>query len=366
MTRLRRITVIDQAEQDLEKRIRSGEWQRRLPGFKVLAELVGVSVPTVGTAVARLVDRGVLVSQGPRRPFLVAPRLARSEAAPPPARSRYLVIVTRRPMAEMDNWVRNLVIELTRMLTREGWRCDLEELDLKSPRNLRRSLDNLRQRHPASHMLFIGGMPAISDWAVTQRGLTVGFLGGKSSHGEVRTIGVSIAVIYGHILDMLAAHGHRRIQVALWDMQPQVAQVIAGLHASRQGSTPEAQAEQGLFFNSVEADAKARKDLFLRSFRKARPTAIVVDGFFEHILVWSALLELGLRVPQDISMVNLASEDELAKLSPLPTHYKVDRKFILREIHAWIRGRPTDIVAAAKRAIESWERGETVAAAPRS
>lgn len=365
MTRLRRITVIDQAEQDLEKRVRSGEWQRRLPGFKVLAELVGVSVPTVGTAVARLVERGILVSQGPRRPFLVSPKLARAEVPPPLVRRRYLVIATRRPLVELDNWMRNLVIELTRMLTREGWRCDVEELDLQSSRNLGRSLDSLRQRHPASHMLFVGGTPAISDWAVNQRGVTVGFLGGKTNHGEVRTIGVSIAAIYGHILDMLAAHGHRRIQVALWDMHPQVAQVIAGLHASRAGSTPEAHAAQGLFFNSVDADARGRKDFFLRAFRKAKPTAIVVDGFLDHVLVWSALLELGLRVPQDISMVNLASEDELAKLSPLPTHYKVDRKFILREIHAWIRGRPTDIVAAAKRAIASWERGETVGPVPR-
>lgn len=366
MTRLRRITVIDQAEQDIERRVRAGEWPKRLPGFKVLAELVGVSVPTIGAAVARLAARGILASQGPRRPFVVAPGFAKAVVpAKPRLASKYLVIVSRKALAEMDNWTRNLIIDLMRTLAREGWRCDLEEIDYGAGRNITRTLDSLRHKHPASHFLFLGGMPVISDWAVTQPGLSVGFLGGKSNHTEVRTMGISIATIYGHVLEMLAKQGHRRILVSLWDMHPSVAALVSRLHAVHLGLSPEAAASAGLFFNSTEPRPHHRKEQFLRAFRKSKPTAIVVDGLFEHILVWSSLLELGLRVPQDISMVNLSSEDELGRLTPLPTHFKVERKFMLREIHAWIRGRPTDTVAAARRAIANWVQGETIAPAPR-
>ena len=365
MTRLRRITVIDQAEQDIESRVRAGEWPRRLPGFKALADLVGVSVPTIGLAVSRLAARGILVSQGPRRPFVVAPNLAKSPAAKPKLQSRYLTIVSRRPIAEMDNWTRNLVLELMRSLTREGWRCDLEEVDYASGRNISRSLDGLRHRHPASHLLFFGGTPAISDWAVAQPGLSTAFLGGKSNHVEVRTMGISITTIYNYVLELLAKQGHRRTMVALWDMHPAVAAVVARLHATHCNLSPEALPGSGLFFNSSEKRPAARKEQFLKAFRKAKPTAIVVDGLFEHILVHGTLLELGLKVPADISMVTLSSEDELHQLTPLPTHFKVERKFMLREIHAWIRGRPTDTIAAARRAIANWVQGETIAPAPR-
>lgn len=71
MTRLRVLTVIDQTEQDLLRRIGRGEWRDDLPAFKQLAR---ISIPTLGRAVNRLARRGVLVSQGPRRPFKINAR----------------------------------------------------------------------------------------------------------------------------------------------------------------------------------------------------------------------------------------------------------------------------------------------------
>jgi DNA-binding LacI/PurR family transcriptional regulator len=363
MTRLRRITVIDQAEQDIEARVRAGEWTARLPGFKVLADLVGVSVPTIGAAVGRLANRGILVSQGPRRPFVVAPSLAKASASKTKVRSKYLVIVSRKTLPAMDNWTRSLVIDLMRLLTREGWRCDLEDIDYGSGRNTSRTLDCLRQKHPASHMLFLGGSPAISNWAVSQSGLTVGFLGGKSNHDEVRGMGISITTVYNHILSTLSDLGHKRILVALWDPNPQFALMLSGLHANHNRIPVERLKSDGLLLLSNTVPPAQRREEFLRAFRKSNPTALVVDGLFEFILVWTTLMQLGLKVPADISIVNLMSDDQLDKLPLVSTHYKVEPKFMIREIHAWIRGRPTDTVAGARRAIANWVKGDTLAPA---
>ena len=74
MTWLRVLTVIDQTEQDLLRRIGRGEWKDALPAFKQLAPQLGISVLTLGRAVKQLARRGVLVSQGPRRPFKIDAR----------------------------------------------------------------------------------------------------------------------------------------------------------------------------------------------------------------------------------------------------------------------------------------------------
>jgi DNA-binding LacI/PurR family transcriptional regulator len=365
MTRLRRITVIDQAEQDIERRLREGEWPDRLPGFKVLSELVGVSVPTIGLAVSRLAKRGLVVSRGPRRPFAVAPGLAKAANPKTKVTRNYLVIVMQNSLAELDNWSRNLLIDLMRNLTREGWRCDLEEINYGAGRNITRTLDALRHKHPASHFLFLGGTPAISDWAVAQPGIHTAFLGGKSNHVEITAMGVSMTVIYGHILESLGKLGHRRIMVWMDGMYPAVADVMARLHAAHLQMTPEALQNSGLFNNLSLESVSRRRDAFLKAFRKSKPTAIVLDGLFEHVLVHSALLEQGLKVPADLSLFNLSSEDEFHKLHPVPTHCRVDRKFMLREIHAWIRGRPIDVTGAARRAIANWVQGESVGPAPK-
>jgi DNA-binding LacI/PurR family transcriptional regulator len=365
MTRLRRITVIDQAEGDIEKRVRAGEWPKRLPGFKVLAELVGVSVPTIGIAIARLAARGILVSQGPRRPFVVAPGLAHATKIKPKSTSNYLIIISQKSLGDMDIWTRNLVIDLMRNLTREGWRCDLDEINYGAGRNISRTLDGLRQKHAASHFIFIGGGPAISDWAVAQLGLNVAFFGGKSNHAEVPAIGVSMTVIYGHILESLSKLGHHRVMVWMNGMHPAVASIMARLHAAHFHFTPESLDTSGLFQNTTITSLPQRKEAFLKAFRKTKPTAIIVDGLFEHILIHTTLLEQGLKSPADVSLVNLSSEDEFDKLCPIPTHLQVDRQFMLREIHAWIRGRRTDGIAAARRVIANWVQGETLGPAPK-
>lgn len=363
MTRLRRITVIDQAEQDIERRVRAGEWSRRLPGFKVLAEIVGVSVPTIGLAIARLASRGIVVSQGPRRPFIPAPNLAKAASAKPKVSPRYLVIALPRPLHEVDNWTRLLVLDLMRLLAREGWRCDVEEINHGAGRNITHTLEALRHKHPASHLLFLGGTPAVSDWAIAQTDVQIAFFGGKSNHPEIRSIGISIALIYAHLLQVLADLGHRRVLTGLWNAPPMFTQVITRLHAPQHKLTLEQLEVSGLYFNLGQPEPKAFKDAFLKAFRKSKPTAVIVDGLPEHVLVWSSLLELGLKVPADISLVNLSSGDEFNKIFPLPTHFKVERKFMLREIHAWIRGRPTDTAAAARRAIANWIKGDTLAPA---
>lgn len=351
---------------DIERRIRAGEWGNRLPGFKTLAELIGVSVPTIGVAVARLAARDILVSQGPRRAFAIAPKLAQAASAAAKVRPRYLVIVSRLSLQEMDNWTRNFVIDLMRTLAREGWRCDLEEIRHATGRNFSRSLDCLRQKHPASHMLFLMGNAAISNWAAAHPEFCVGFLGGRSNHPEVRVMGVSLTTIYNHVLSTLARLGHGHILTALWDSAPHVADIISGIHAAHFKTTVEQLTPAGLLINAKTASPALRKEEFLRAFRKSKPTAVVVDGLFEYILVWTTLAELGLKVPGDVSIVNLMPDDQLHKLPLVSTHFKLDNKFMLRTIHSWIRGRPTDGVAMARRAISSWINGDTLAPAPKA
>lgn len=368
MTKLRRLTVIDQAEAALLDLLRQGRWKDRLPGFQVLADVVGVSVPTVGRAVRRLVQSGYLVSRGQRRSFgitnLAQDAKARPAAIRPVKRRRYLLILMPSTMDILDSWSRRFITETIRQLTREGWSCDFEALDYTGAERASKRWDKLLERHPATHLVVIKGNPVIAQWAKS-KGLEVLFLGGLVGRTGVSRLGHNIWEVVSEAARRAAELGHRRMMVPLFEVPPRARTDIPAALAPHVGLSPEAVLAKGMVFHLGSQEPARRLRAFDQHFRQVQPTFILALFWRDYLQITGYLHVRGLRVPEDVSVVVCGSDPQMPYAIPKPTCYDLRIEPVLRQLHVWLRGRKPDEAAPSRSIPGSFVKGETLGPARR-
>jgi len=368
MTKLRRITVIDQAESALLELLRQGRWKGRLPGYQVLADVVGVSVPTVGRAVSRLVQSGILVSRGQRKSFAISETAlgpsARPAVAAPPKRERYLLILAPTSLELLDSWSRAFVTDVIRQMTREGWRCDFEPLDYLDVNRTSRKWDKLLDRHPATHLAVIKGSPLIAEWAISH-GLKVLFLGGSIGDTRVTRLGFNIGEIAAEAARRAAELGHRRMMVPLFEVPPKAKTTLPESIAPHVGLSPEAVMRQGMVFYLGSTDPQRRLRALDQHFRSVQPTFILAVFWKDYLQVTGYLHARGLRVPADVSVVACGYDPQMPYVIPAPSYFNLRVETVLRQVHIWLRGRKPDRSALIKAIPGSFVKGATLGPAKR-
>lgn len=373
MTRLRRLTVIDQAESALLDLLRQGRWKGRLPGYQVLADVIGVSVPTVARAASRLVQSGILISRGQRKAFEIseaalktAPR-GPSVAAPAPAmaarRGRYLLILGPVEFDQMDSWSRRFLTDAVLQLAREGWGCDYEALDFIGAERPSAKWDNLLARHPASHLAVIKGNPVVAEWGMA-RGLKVLLLGGSVGNTGVSRLGYNIWEAASEAARRAAELGHRRMMVPLFEVPPKAKTNLPAALAPHVGLSPEEVLRQGMVFHLGTTDPSRRMRALDQHFRRVQPTFIFTVFWKDYLQVTGYLQRRGLCIPQDVSVVACGHDPLMPYVVPTPSYFDLRVEPVLRQVNVWLRGRKPDENAPSKAIPGSFVKGETLGEAP--
>lgn len=373
MTRLRVLTVIDQTEQDLLRRIGRGEWKDDLPAFKQLAPQLGISVPTLGRAVKRLARRGVLVSQGPRRSFkinaqaLPAAAARHAAAETPPAPKGRLLLVLPQSLRHFYGWSSALFLELSLTMVREGWHFDIALVDPSKAATALRALDRLVARHKPTHVLLASSPPAYAEWARRAKDHSVAFLGGQPemAHG-IPIIGACAEAGARFILQKLKAQGHTRVFLALGSMSPFTVARVAKAYAAVFGlGRDELESQRLLLAFPTPQSPESERRAIVDGLAASRATAVFSTGLARYFLILDAARELGLAVPKDLSIALLSQDTVLADLPLVPAHVKAPPAEYIRDVHVWLRSRRPDGAALTMRLMRHWEPGGTIAKAPR-
>lgn len=373
MTRLRLLSVIDQTEQNLLRRIGQGEWKDHLPSFQQLAPLLGVSVPTLGRAVKRLVSRGVLESVRPRSPYRINPRAASSFAAPPasttpvPLAKGRLLLVLPRPLDHFYGWAASFFLELSLSMAREGWHFDITIVDPTKAAVAHRALDRLVVRHRPTHVLLATTPAGYVGWAGHANGPSVAFLGGEPEAAPgIPLIGADTTPAADFIFAKLRELGHRRVLLALGHMPPHTLARIVESHVRAFGGSREQLEASGQLYlpPSVPTNDEERSAL-LELLRRSRATAVLSIGLARYFHLLGAARELGLAIPRDLSIVMLSQDTIFSRLPTVPAHMAAPVELSVSEVHAWLRSRRPNRRALALRALRYWTPGDTVAEAPK-
>ncbi len=333
MDRLRRVPLAAQVEAALESAIEAGELGPQLPGHRELESMLGVSRTAIRPALASLVERGVLVQPGPRKRFRVAE--GRGPANKRPA-TRKVVIVEVNAFGERMKFSSEIAADLAGRSAVENWTIDHTVVRADQSRDNSKKLQRMLDASGADALIVVAGTRKTLDWACGC-GVPALALGGDDKGIGIPSVGYCTDSMVTIALDRLLECGHRDIcmPVAV-DSPTYVAQLEAGMVEAfgRCGAT----FHPKLHFPKWHSNTpEAWRDGLRWRFGVTPPDALVLLGTPACQVSIGVLMELGLRVPDDVSLVAIAEEKNLNWFHPRLACFDLNPLSLSDKIAGWIK-----------------------------
>lgn len=342
----------------MERRIRAGEYGDRLPGFRFLAENLEVSIPTVMRAAGRLVQRGLVLSQGPRRALRIPLTEGRGPAAA--ATVEGVLVVTDLSLTRLTPNTRRIIDGIGEAARERGMPFACAHMAYRDAAGVHKAWDRLLAAHPSSHLVATMGTDAVVEWAKS-RGIRIALLGGKTSDSAVPVFGVAVAPLLAGAIRRLRERGHSRILVPCFDAPRILFQTLAATAATAMEEEAGELTRQGLLFAEPRIGNEEALQKVLRGLRETRATALVTMNFRDYQLFATGIMRAGLRIPGDVSLVCLMGDPEETYIRPRPAHFQAPVDQILTRLRRWLHKDMRSQAGLGERWMEkAWVEGESM------
>jgi len=316
-------TITEQVSNYLREELLRGRWSGEMPGQKQLAKLLGVSGQTVELALGLLEKDGILVGQGTgRRRKIVLP-----EGHTPPV-LRVGILVFDFPARGAD-----YMIELRHQLEEAGhipFFTDktLHQLGMDVGRVAR-----LVKKTEADAWVVSAGSREVLEWFSAQETPAFALFGrqkGLPIAGMKPDKGTVFAAIARHLIDL----GHRRVSLLFRRQHrlPQPGRWVQGFLSELEAGG----ITTGAFNLPDWEESKEGFGSVLDSlFGRTPPTALILDEPFLYHAAHHHLAKLGLRVPEDVSLICTDNDPGFAWCDPSVAHIRWDYRPVVRRVQRW-------------------------------
>lgn len=357
---LERKSLVDQVEAALLAEIEQGRWTGLLPGLRELAQTLEVSVPTLSTAIDRLVKKGALIGRGGRKRFQVAGKRQPGATKTKPSR-RLLIITSPGGIAVQNKVATDVIHSFSIALARRGWTVQYAEVDFYEAKKPHRNWDELLKGDRVDRILVLFGREAIGEWAIGT-GLPTCFLGGNPGDLPIPVIAVKSQHMVEHALEQLVAAGHRNFLIPLCRRHPSLVGHVRESYAnvlSRHGLPPRPEIE-------VPAPDTHTPETLMRLMERAwsqtkPPTGLVFMDWRDCVTGLAFLLARGLRIPDDVSVVVLTHEFQIEWFRPALAHFTYPQDGFVKALLRWIDGKGYNRDVLVRKMMESFEPGKSIA-----
>ena len=318
------LSIADQVAEHLRGEIQRGRWSDALPGKHQLAAELGVNNKTVESALRQLEKSGLLLPQGSGRSRLVNPRRRTT--------SRALRIALLMNDHEVDEKTK-LVLEIRHALNDAGHTIITPPKSLATLRFDPKQVAALVRKTEADAWIILAGSRGVLEWFANQPVPAFALFGNRLG---IRIPSVSpnkppaVADATRHLISL----GHRRIVLlarrAVRLPQPTVSATVFL-------DTLRAHGLQVGEFNMPDwAESNAGFHECLRSlFRATPPTALIVDEATYFVATMQFLLDRGLRVPADVSLVCTDDDVAFCHCDPPVSCITWDQRPVIRRLVNW-------------------------------
>lgn len=344
MKRIVKPRAADLALVALRNEIVSGRWAERLPGARVLASHLGVSAPTAAAALLKLAGEGLVERGGERCAFRVVGARRASRLGKSPAGPKRLLILTYKEPTMLPDSTRRLIESLSERMTGKGWEVVHQVIDFLHVKRPQRSWDRTIDVEPGTSVIAVLGRPALAAWAI-RRKVRIFFLGGVTNGMPVSMAAVRSPLVAQTALARLTALGHWRIVLPLCDhpdtfkaaMGQVMKEAIEGMGRVYMKSfhNPET--------NALTPDAIWR--ILEASFATDPPTALVFLEWKEFLTAQSYLMRVGLRIPEDVSIVLMDDHLEAEWVYPKLCRFRFPIRRFLNLMVNWLEDGGTEPLA---------------------
>ncbi|MFD0892218.1 substrate-binding domain-containing protein [Luteolibacter ambystomatis] len=343
----------------LLEEIQTGRWRERLPGYRDLGSLLGVSRTTMEAALEHLTQEGVLMPPSGRRGRRIRKDFKHATSRPQHHR---VLLVGEAPLPRLWPFTRSVVEESIQRLHRRGYEADYILCPALAHPHPEAVLDELLQVHPDCLWILVKPLHASVQWAISRRIKAV-LLGGEvRGHGALPCVAMAIAPLLADATKRLIACGHRDIVLCINDLGEY------GRAATIQFARP-IFTEAGIPFDSLrnvpEAIANGPEGfnrLLEKIFSDKRPTAIVVRWLGEALALSSFCMKHGIRIPQDLSVLVAELDDLTDWHTPALSGYSLTTHSYVTHIDRWVESNGTALSGGLIQVMPRFVEGATIAA----
>lgn len=310
-----RHSLVNQTVEILRAEITRGTWSEWLPSERALCEKYQVSRNTLRAALERMKrDRLIRALHGSGNQVLAQPGKKTRQT-----RIRDVALLTPEGLERLRPTQSIMIDELRALLGERGCRLHVFHGGQYFRTNPELALRKLLAQNPHSCWILLRSSAPVQKWFSENCGRCV--VAG-SVHGGLKLAHRDLdhRAVCRHAAGMLLGLGHRRL--ALVVSKPPMAGDLeseAGmLEAIRQ--SPQAGAE-GVVCQHDGTVAGIGQALRRLLAQQTPPTALLVANAHHYLAVTSYLAQLGLRVPEDVSVISRDEDLFLSYLVPSPARY---------------------------------------------
>lgn len=304
-----------------------------------MAAQLGVSAPTVGAALNRLVENGLLVAGGPRRACRVADKVTNAEGINPVNPRWELLILTHEPLLNLVESTRQTLEMLVRRMAGRGWLVRQQVLDFLHVKRPNTAWERRIGLNEGTKIIAVYGRHTLAEWA-TRRNVPMLFPGGDPGEYPVAAVAVSSERMAEEMLHRLTALGHRRIVLPLCDRSDEFKMNLRAITKLAVERTGDRYVQD---YHNPESDYMApdvTRRILSKVFSRQAPTALVFLDWKEAVAALCFLNEHGLRIPHDVSMGLLSDSATAEWFHPKLCRFQFPMKKLLTETLKWLDGRP--------------------------
>ncbi len=322
-----KISLIAQTEAVLLEGMRQRRWQHELPGERILSRELRISRWTLRAALSELARNGYLkISQG--LPCAITPRALQVRQRQPPARKVALVMPAR--LSKLRLFVALWIDELRIILNEQEIQLTFQDSAKAYRPNPKHALESLVEKHPHNDWLLMLSTRAMQEWFQTRSEFVL-IAGTRFDGIHLPAIDIASHAAGVHAAHTLLGLGHR--QLAL--ITPSVSN--AGVLATETGLRQAISKARYAAANMVVATCNEEPSEICRAVDRlmsepVRPTVLIGARAASMLTAFSHLTRLGLRVPQDISLLSIEWEPFLDMVVPRIAHYEIPPAQFARQI----------------------------------
>lgn len=313
--RMERLSVIEQVAVALRQGILAGEWQEWLPGERRLCADLRVGRNTLRSALKGLEKEGLLQ---------IVPghgaRILGQIALPRPRRDSTICLLTPGPLELLFPRQVLWIDGLRGQLAEKGCLLKILHGQAYFRANPELALERLVAQEKCGCWILVFSNRAAQCWFDENK---VPCLIAGSCHEGVNLpyVDIDYRALCRHAVTTLLRQGHQR--VAYMTSAPEAAGDLfseEGFWEGIKGFSGKKKVEGRVIHHgpSPQGIAYAARRLLRGS---SAPTAILLNNSFLYLSVFSTLSQMGLKVPDDVSLVCRESETFLSYLQPAPACY---------------------------------------------
>ncbi|SKA89117.1 regulatory protein, gntR family [Prosthecobacter debontii] len=337
----------------LREQIQLGTWPQTLPGELELAKQLQVGRNTIRSALALLELEGWLTTRAGKR------REVTGKIAPTEAARQTAVLLLAVPFHALSSTTLLWMEALRRSLEGIGWQLLTEVESAAYRRSPSTALEALAAKHPGVVWVLHRSTLAMQRWFETRRLPTI-LAGSRYAGVSLPQVDTDYRAVSRHAASRFVALGHRHLLVV--GSRTALAGDEESITGFQEGAGP---ATVSLAYHNETPDGVVA---VLRQSLEARPLPtgwfILRADHFATAQTW--LLQHGVRLPAQISLVSRDDEPFLQHLYPEPTRYRRSAEAFARKLHRLIisGGKNGPLTHETPRLMPDFIRGATLGKAP--